>query len=111
MSDEEIRQAEQDLIKVSYPGRKCKSFDDLRVECYMHKSILLLNLPPTSRSIEDHILRCFYIIRQQATLLAEQNHELKASDYSWYREPDMTIKPEKRLLFITEVYYVHCCCG
>ena len=45
------------------------------------KNISLLNLPPTSRSIEGHILRCFYIIRQQPTLLAERNHELKPSDY------------------------------
>ena len=43
--------------------------------------------------------------------LAEHNHELKAGDYSWCREPDMTIKPEKRLLFIMELYYVRCCCG
>ena len=77
VSDEEIRLAEQYLIKVLHPGSKCKSFDDLLVECYMHKNISLLNLPPASRSVEGHILRCFYIIRQQTTLLAESNHELK----------------------------------
>ena len=57
-------------------------------------------MTPTSRSIEGHILRYSCIIRQQTTLLAEHKHELKLSDYSWCREPDMTIKSEKKLLFI-----------
>ena len=32
------------------------------------------------------------------------------SDYGWCREPDMTIKPEKKLLFIAKVYYVRFGC-
>ena len=108
--DQEIRLAEQYLIKVLYPGWKCKLFDDLRVECYLHKNLSLLNLPTTLRSVESHILRCFCIIGQQKTLLAEHNHEIKASDHSRCREPGMKIKPKKRLLFIPEVYYVRCGC-
>ena len=77
VSDEEIRLAEQYLIKVLYHGSKCISSDDLKVERYMHT---LLNLPPTSPSIEGHILRYFNILGQQTTLRAERNHELKPSD-------------------------------
>ena len=58
VTDEEIRLFGKYLIKVLYPGSKCKSFVDLRVESYMHKNISL-----TSCFIEGHILRYFYIVR------------------------------------------------
>ena len=68
MSDEEIRLAEEYLIKVLYPGSKCKSLDDLRAECYMNKIISQLNLPPTLRSIEGHIIIRPYYYRRSSLL-------------------------------------------
>ena len=67
LTAEDIRLSEQYLLKVLFSSSNCKSFDDLRVECYKQKKISLVDLQPTSCCIQYHILRCYYTVKLQTT--------------------------------------------
>ena len=74
-----------------------------------YKNTSLLNLPPTSRSIEGHIYRSLYIIRQQSSLLSEAKPNLKFTEYGWFVEPNMLVKPAKYML-LPDTYYIRYGC-
>ena len=54
--------AELYLIKVLQINSTSTTFDELRYELYRKRNKTLYDLPPTSRSLQGHLERCYYVI-------------------------------------------------
>ncbi|KAL4238796.1 hypothetical protein ACF0H5_003503 [Mactra antiquata] len=94
--DEENRReilalAERYLVKVCKPSSSCETMDELRYSMYRcSKSINLKDLPPTSASIKNHILRCLYVSFKQMNCLKQLN--INPTDFG-YEETGGLISP------------------
>ena len=75
-------EAENYLVKTIKVNTEIKKFDQLRYECHMSKKTTLPDLPPTSHSIQMHLLRCHFVVRQ-SILLLNGSFDEKAIKFGW----------------------------
>ena len=59
--DVDFSQIEAFLVQLLKPGSEFKTMDDLRYYLFHQSSKTIVDLPPTSRSTNSHILRAFYM--------------------------------------------------
>ena len=106
---EEAQKAESYLVKVLRPSSACTSMNELRIESNLDKSSSLIELPPTSSSIFEHILRFHFIIDQYLNLLnaAEKSN---IQELGWIEAEDGCFIPDKCLSPITRYFIVKCGC-
>ena len=99
--------AERFLLNVYKPGTKCKTFDELRYQLYYQSKKTILSLPPTSRSVEGHILRAFYGTYLQLHCLENTNLDPRSFGYI---EADENLYPDRFQLLLPEDFPVPCKC-
>ena len=106
---EEAQKAESYLVKVLRPSSACTSMNELRIESNLDKSSSLIELPPTSSSIFEHILRFHFIIDQYLNLLnaAEKSN---IQELGWIEAEDGCFIPDKCLPPRTRYFIVKCGC-
>ena len=63
LTDEEIKVTEKCHVQVVDHCDDCKTFDELRYKYYMKKNKSIIELPPTSRIINNHIFWSFYFVK------------------------------------------------
>ena len=98
---------EEYLVKVLKPKSKSKTFNELRFEQYVEKKTNILQLAPTSQSIQGHLLRCHFVVRQNSKLL----NDFKDSplDFGWVEDGGSLI-PKKYQCMMPSYYTVRCGC-
>ena len=62
---------------------KCETFDELRYQTFLSQIKTHSELPPTSHSIQGHLLRSHYIINQCLNLIQAENHILNPINFGW----------------------------
>ena len=97
---EKVQKAESYLIKVLGPSSACTTMNELRTESNLDKSSSLIELPPTSSLIFEHIHRLHFIIHQHLNLLnaAEKSN---VQELGWIEPEDGCFIPDKCLSPIT----------
>ena len=92
LQEDEAIKAEEYLVKVLKPKSKSKTFNELRFKQYVEKSTNILQLAPTSLSIQGNLIRCNFVVRQNSQLL----NDFKDSPCeSGWVEDDGSLIPEK----------------
>ena len=109
LTDEAIKVAEKYLAQVVDHCDDCKTFDELRYKYYMKKNKSIIELPPTSRTINNHIFRSFYFVKLCRSLLDGESFDLDPLHYDWKNEFGL-ILPEKGFTFMPNDYTVTCNC-
>ena len=98
------------LTQVLKYGTKCKTMNELRSWAYHHKkSLTLEQLPPTSYSIRDHILRSIYATHNMVSILDNQRVVLDPRNYGFCEENDLLL-PTNSVKTIPEMYAQFCNC-
>ena len=103
----EAIKGEEYLVKVLKPKSLSKTFNELRFEQYVEKKTNILQLAPTSQSIQGHLLRCHFVVRQNSKLL----NDFKDSplDFGWVEDGGSLI-PKKYQSMMPSYYTVRCGC-
>ena len=109
LTDEAIKVAERYLVQDVDHCDDCKTFDELIYKYYMKKNKSIIELPPTSRTINNHILRSFYFVKSCRSLLDGESLDLDPLHYGWKNEFGL-ILPEKGFTFMPNDYPVTCNC-
>ena len=104
----DMKNAEKYLIKVLQPQSLCTSFDELRFEMYLARKISYIGLPPSSHSLQGHIQRCYYVIKQGISLLKDIPY-MDPSDFGWSDNHGYFL-PEKQLLPLPAYILIRCGC-
>ena len=89
LTDEAIKVAEKYLVQVVDHCDDCKTFDELRYKYYMKKNKSIIELPPTSRTINNHIFRSFYFVKLCRSLLDRESFDLDPLHYGWKNKLDL----------------------
>ena len=108
LSVEAAERTEQYLIKVKQPKSTCVTFNELRFDMNQSRKTSYVKLPPSSHSLQEHLQRCFFIIRMAMNLLDSQ-FEIDPLEFGW-TELDGYIVPDKQLLPLPDFYLVRCGC-
>ena len=85
-SAETFLTAEGYLIRVLDQNSPANSFDELRYVWYKNKNKSLSELRPTSHSLQSHLERNFFVIRNFADLLNENAEPLDPLESGWKEE-------------------------
>ena len=111
LNTENIRLAEEYLVKVwdSRGKPKEQTFNDLRLRKYLHKNTSILDLPPTSRSVVGHIKRCYFIIRQNMSLLGNF-YDDNPRNHDWIETADSLMVPDKNFAPLPISFTARCTC-
>ena len=96
-----FRLAEGYLCSVLSPKNNCETFDDLRCILYTKKNTPISSLPPISRMLHRHLLRCHYIVRTCRNLLSDSAINLLLERYWWFLVSSV-------LTFLHNIYTVTC---
>ena len=107
ITDEAIKVAEKYLVQVVDHCDDCKTFDELRYKYYMKKNKSIIELPPTSRTINNHIFRSFYFVKLCRSLLDGESFDLDPLHYGWKNEFGLILS-QKGLTFMLNDYTVTC---
>ena len=102
-----FRQAEKYLRKLLNVKADCETFDDLRYYLYMNRSKSMSELPPSSASLHGHLLRSFYFVRVNASLLQSPDKKLNPSQFGW-QQIDSILVPEKLMIDMPDEYTTTC---
>lgn len=87
-----VTAAEEFLVQVVRKDSHSKTFDELRNWTYHHaKSVTVENLPPTSNSVNLHILRAFYICYEQYNCLCSTARKLDPCLFGYKTEDGMLV--------------------
>jgi hypothetical protein len=105
-----LQQAEKYLVKVTKPNASIDTFDDLRYMMYTSKNKTLSDLPPTSSTIEGHLLRSHYFISVCLGLLDITKENPQPLNYGW-RLSNGLLVPEQRLLPMPVQFTITCGCS
>lgn len=97
-----LKLAEEYLAHVVNNAANCKNFDELRLWSYHHKVGSIEDLPPTSNSINLHILRAFYVVYSQLTCLDMTAIKLDPTMFGFVLE-DGKLKIKKITTFVPPV--------
>ena len=74
----------------------------------MNRKTTLVDLPPTSHSIQIHLRRCHFVVRQGISLI-ENPIDANPADFGWFMEEGY-YKPIKNLMQLPNYFYVRCGC-
>ena len=98
-------------VETIQPKSECTSSNQLRYMYLMSRKTPLVDLPPTSHSIQMHILRCNFVVHQGITLIKNsvQNLDPDPAEFGWYKE-DGYYKQIKNLSELPSYFYVRCGC-
>lgn len=103
-----IAKAEEFLVQVLKLGSECKTMDELRVWVYHNsKTASLNNLPPTSYSTREHIMRSFYATHVYVNCLKEI--QLQPTMFSYVKQ-DGLLLPFKEFKMIPPDLVKNCSC-
>ena len=105
LTDEAVKVAEKYLVQVANHCDDCKTLDEIRYKYYMKKRKSIIELPPTSRTINNHIFWPFYIIKLCRSLLDEESFDLDPLHYGWKNEFGLILS-EKGFTFMLNDYIV-----
>lgn len=89
--ENDFEKTEKYLVCVWKRNSDCETFDDLRYSEFK-RSVPLTDLPPTSYSIQGHIKRAFYIIRNCLNVLNPTYVEKDPCSFGW-EEVNGVLKP------------------
>ena len=89
----QFQNSEKYLIKVLQKNPASSNFGDLQYEQYM-KKISLVELPPTSRTTNEHLERSYYVVKTCVNLVNGKKL-LNPLSYSWKETPGELL-PEKK---------------
>ena len=76
---------------------------------YTQKGKSLHQLPPTSESINGHLLRSHYMVQLCTNLIDYRQFLLNPRDYGWKQEGSVLF-PGKCLKLMPDEYYTTCSC-
>lgn len=95
-----VQNAERYLVQVFKKGARCETLDEMRLWYYHHGNILTLcDLPPTSRSGREHILRALYHTHISITCLYDINFQLSIEPENFgYIITEGYLKPKKNIV-------------
>lgn len=106
--EEDLRRAEEYLVKVINHHVPCKTFDDLRHWQYCHsKRNMIDELVTTTNSIILHIRRSIYVVHSHIKCLDQRMDLLDPEKFGWIINDDMMmpLKNEKLLPSDEEFFY------
>ena len=114
ISEAEVSMAEAYLVQVWVGVRSkttTKTFDQLRYEVHMNAAVPLEKLPPSSSSIQGHIKRASFVIRNVVTLLnATPNENLNPCNHGWRISADGFMLPQNFLRSLPSNILTKCKC-
>lgn len=103
--------AEKYLVQTLKQGSECSTMNEYRSFMHHHrKGITLADLPPTSSSIKQHILRAFYVTYLMRTIVDKDAYELNPIEYGYELSEDVLV-PKAGLNLLPEQYGTCCNCG
>ena len=103
--------AERFLVRLLKKDDSCQTMNEYRAFLYHHKkNATLAELPPSSSSLQQHILRSFYVVNKLTTILERHAIKLTPTDFG-YDMADDIILPCHGLKLLPEKYAVSCNCG
>ena len=102
-----VNVAEEYLVQVIKPGTTLKTMDDLRFYLYHHSKKTIMDLPPTSRATEGHILRAFYGTYLQVNCL--EGKTLDPLCYGFCRDQNV-VKPQRCQVILPDDFPTPCKC-
>ena len=100
---------EKYLIKVLDNKSESLTFDKYRFEVYYMKNKSIIDLPPTSSTMQGHFKRSFYFIKMNCSLLDFNTFTLKAVDYGWEFDSSVLV-PCKLFAKMPDEFTVTCGC-
>ena len=109
LTDSVAAEAEKYLVKTIQPKLKCSTFNQLRYDYQINRKTPLPDLPPTSYSIQMHLLRCSFVVHQGISLIRNPVDQ-DPTEFGWFKE-DGYYKPIKYLLEVPGYLYVRCGCN
>ena len=101
--------AEMHLIKVLQSNSISAPFNELRYELYPKKSIILHDLPTTSRSFKAHLKKCYSLINEILNLLSIKK-SLEPTKSGWMKVV-LCLIPIKREVTLPNGYIIECGCS
>ena len=113
-NEESLKMAEEYLVRVwtgALRKTSSRTFDQARLESHISSATpkALVQLPPTSSVIHNHIKRAFFVLRNVLNVFNDRSPELNAIDFGWFLEGD-TMLPAKGLKPIPDDILVVCKC-
>ena len=109
LNGDSFRKAEEYIVNVIKLNCNCMSLDELRYQQYTSKNKNVVNLAPTSYSIQGHLERCFYFFHLASSLLFS-GHEIRSPlNYGWKLSSGI-LMPCKYYRDIPDSYVVTCSC-
>ena len=111
LQDSVASDIENYLVITIQPKSECTSSNQLRYMYHMSRKTPLVDLPPTSHSIQMHILCYNFVVHQGISLIKNSGKNLDPdpAEFGWYKE-DGYYKPIKKLSELPSYFYVRCCC-
>ena len=85
------------------------TFDNYRFEVYYKKKKSIIDLPPTTSTMQGHFKRSFYFIKMNCSLLHFNTFTLKAVDYGWEFDSSIPV-PCKLFAKMPDEFTVTCGC-
>lgn len=110
--EESVALAEQYLDQLLKKGSHCQTMDELRLwTFYWNDKKKLEDMPPTSRSTREHILRSIFCTYNQLTCLNEDREQLDATSFGYSKNGDWLLPKKGIILYPDEDELVpNCSC-
>ena len=106
-NNNDLGMAEEFLVNVYKPGTKYKTLDELRYHLYYQSKKTILDLPPTSCTVEGHILRSFHGTYIQMHCL--ESPLLDPINFGCI-ESDGSLQPHRLQVLLPEDFPMPCTC-
>ena len=85
LTDSVAAEAEKYLDKMIQPKSKCSTINQLRYDYQINRKTPLPDLPPTSYSIQMHLLRCSFVVHQGTSLIRNPVDQ-DPTEFGWFKE-------------------------
>ena len=103
----DLAMAEEFLVNVYKPGTKYKTLDELQYQLYYQSKKTILALPPSSRTVEGHILWSFFGTYMQIHCL--ESPLLSPINFG-YMKSEGGLQPHKLQVLLPEDFPMPCSC-
>jgi hypothetical protein len=95
------------MLKVYKSDTTCASMDELRYHLYHHSKKTIINLPPTSRVLQGHIMRALFGSYLQMHCL--DSSQLDPTKFGYHKEGKM-LAPDKNQSLLPDDFPNPCKC-
>ena len=109
VQDSSLVCAKKYLVRVISPKSNCETFHDVRYEIDKTKEKALNELPPTSSTIHEHLLRSHYFVQLCSNLLDSCSKVLEPAKYGWIIENGLLV-PTKNFATVPSYLTTKCRC-